>query len=140
MKGKKESGFNIESLSDVIAEKLSGYEYLEDALRIVDTGIKFTKSQVGRRAGPFQKSVQQCALRCLDKGEMITFNNLLFELDLMACEREELGEQHSIIEKVDRTWELVTYHHPSNGRKQLTFKALRSHLTKAKKTIDQDIL
>ena len=62
-----------------------------------------------------------------------TFSNVLYELELAAIKREQEGEQASAIEKIDRIWGLVTWHHPKRGRLQMPFKTLRNKLTQAKK-------
>ena len=62
-----------------------------------------------------------------------TFKELLHQLGLAAARRELKGEKASPIEKVDRVFELVTYHSPRKGRIQTPFGTIWNHLTKAKK-------
>jgi hypothetical protein len=59
----------------------------------------------------------------------------LYELELEAARRELAGEKASPIEKVDRIWEVLTYHDPKKGRMQMPFGTLRNQLTQAKKQI-----
>lgn len=45
------------------------------------------------------------------------------------------GEASGPIEKVERDWELVTYHDPKRGRLQVTFKTIRNQVVLCKKKI-----
>ncbi|MEW6647824.1 MAG: hypothetical protein AB1450_11535 [Pseudomonadota bacterium] len=60
-----------------------------------------------------------------------TFHDLLERLNFEAERRDLAGA--SAFEKVDRINGLLVYYHPSQGRKEITFPALRNVLTKAKK-------
>ncbi len=65
----------------------------------------------------------------------VSFERLLEELELEAARRNLRGAEASPIEKVDRCWELVTYHDPKRGRRQIPFATLRNKLTACKKCI-----
>lgn len=98
----------------------------EELLTLVRLGLSFQKQQVGRRPGPLKTYLLKLIQTI--KGP-ITFDRLLTELELEALRRDMHGTAASPIEQVNRVWTLVTYHHPSQGPQQLTFKTLRNKLT-----------
>jgi hypothetical protein len=99
----------------------------EEVLGLVRLGLSFQKHQrIGRRPGPFKAYL----LRLVQNIEgPVTFDRLLEELELEAVRRDWHGVEASPIEKVNRVWALIVYHHPRNGRQQLTFKTVRNNLT-----------
>jgi hypothetical protein len=99
----------------------------DQVIGLVRLGLSFQQQQYkGRRPGPLKTYL----LKLMGKMEStVTFDRLLEELELEAVRRNMYGTEASPIEKVDRVWQLVTYHHPRNGRQQLTFKTLRNKLT-----------
>lgn len=98
---------------------------------LVRIGQAFKEQQRGRRPGFLHGFVRQL-IEHIDKP--VTFAKLLDELELEATRRELHGEDGRPIEKVNRVWEVVTYHHPRKGEQQITFKTLRNKFTTCKKT------
>ncbi|PTR14466.1 hypothetical protein C8R31_106139 [Nitrosospira sp. Nsp2] len=99
----------------------------EEILTLVRLGLSFQQQQrIGKRPGFLKDYLQEL----LPKIEgCITFDRLLQELELESARRDIYGEEESPIEKVDRVWEIIIYHHPRTGRQQLTFKSLRNKLS-----------
>ena len=91
--------------------------------------ISFKNQQVVKRPETFSRFLTSIVKHMPNP----TFNNVLYQLELAAIKREQEGEQASCIEKLDRIWQLVTWHHPKRGRLQMPFKTLRNKLTQAKK-------
>ncbi|SEO37237.1 hypothetical protein SAMN05216404_11925 [Nitrosospira multiformis] len=99
----------------------------EEVLTLVRLGLSFQKQQrIGKRPG-FLKGYLQELLPKIEGP--ITFDRLLHELELEAARRDMYGEEESPIEKVDRVWETVVYHHPKTGRQLLSFKSIRNKLS-----------
>jgi hypothetical protein len=99
----------------------------EEILTLVRLGLSFQKQQrIGKRPG-FLKGYLQELLPKIEGP--ITFGRLLHELELEAARRDMYGEEESPIEKVDRVWETVVYHHPKTGRQLLSFKSIRNKLS-----------
>jgi hypothetical protein len=99
----------------------------EEILTLVRLGLSFQQQQnIGKKPG-FLKNYLLKLLSAIEGP--ITFDGLLHELELEAARRDMYGEEESPIERVDRIWELVTYHHPRTGRQQLTFKSIRNKLS-----------
>jgi len=99
----------------------------EEVLVLVKLGLSFQKQQrIGKRPG-FLKDYLLKLFSTIDGP--VTFDRLLHELELEAARRDMYGDNESPIEKVDRIWHLVTYHHPRTGRQQLTFKSIRNKLS-----------
>jgi hypothetical protein len=105
----------------------------EELLTLVKLGLSFQKQQIiGKKPG-FLKDYLLKLIPTIEGP--VTFDRLLYELGLEAARRDMYGEKASPIEKVDRVWELVTYHHPRTGRQQLTFKSIRNKLSWCKKEL-----
>jgi hypothetical protein len=99
----------------------------EELLTLVRLGLSFQKQQnIGKKPG-FLKNYLLKLLSSIEGP--ITFDRLLHELELEAARRDMYGEKASPIEKVDRVWEVVTYHHPRTGRQQLAFRIVRNKLS-----------
>jgi hypothetical protein len=99
----------------------------EEVLTLVRLGLSFQQQQrIGKRPG-FLKGYLLKLIPTIEGS--ITFDRLLQELELEAARRDMYGEEESPIEKVDRVWEIVIYHHPRTARQQLTFKSLRNKLS-----------
>lgn len=99
----------------------------EELLTLVRLGLSFQKQQrIGKKAG-FLKDYLLKLLSTIEGP--VTFDRLLQELELEAARRDMYGEEESPIEKVDRIWGLITYHHPRTGRQQLSFKSIRNKLS-----------
>jgi hypothetical protein len=99
----------------------------EELLTLVRLGLSFQKQQrIGKRPG----FLKDYLLKLLSRMEgPLTFDRLLQELELEAARRDMYGENESPIEKVDRVWEIISYHHPRTGRQQLSFKSIRNKLS-----------
>ena len=105
----------------------------EELLRLALIGQAFDQRK-GRRPGQLAHLVMDCAKR---GGRPFSFEQLLHELELCAARRDLHGESASPVEKVDRVFELMTFH-TKKGREQKPFGTLRNHLTKAKKIISSE--
>jgi hypothetical protein len=103
-------------------------------MNLVRLGLSFEQQQrLGKRPG-FLKGY---LLKLIGQIENLTFDQLLEELELEAVRRDMHGTEASPIEKVDRVWQIVTYHHPRNGRQQLTFKTIRNKFTWCKLNLNK---
>lgn len=100
----------------------------DELLGLVRIGVRFKSQHVGRRPGALATLVAEIVGTMKDKP---TFRNLLHELELAAARRSLYGPAHPI-EKVDRIWQVLTYHE-GGERKQTTFDRVRNILTDAKK-------
>lgn len=107
----------------------------EEILGLVRLGLTFQKQQhIGCRPGPLKTYLLKLAQNI--EGPL-TFDRLLEELALEAVRRDSDGAENSPIEKVNRVWETVTYHHPRKGRQSLTFKTIRNKLTWCKLNLNK---
>lgn len=102
----------------------------EQLAQLLRLGQAFKEQQRGRRPGFLHGFVLQLIKRI---EAPVTFAKLLDELQLEATRREMYGEDGRPIEKVNRVWEVVTYHHPRKGAQQVAFKTLRNKFTTCKK-------
>ena len=99
----------------------------DELLGLVRLGLSFQKQQrLGKKPG-FLKDYLLKLLSTIEGP--VTFDRLLQELVLEVARRDMYGEEASPIEKVDRVWEIITYHHPRTGRQQITFKSIRNKLS-----------
>lgn len=99
--------------------------------RIVELGIKFRAQQrKGRRRGFLYGFVESLVKQI---GAGVTFENLLDAMETEAARRNLDGERASPVESVNRVWELVKFHIPGKGVRQVPFGTLRNVLTTAKK-------
>lgn len=102
----------------------------DEILDLVRLGAKFKAQHRGRRRGSLHRHIVNVVS---GMKAPITFAGLLEDLELAAARRELRGVSASPIEKVDRVFELVTFHDPRAGRRQVTFGRLRNIFTSAKK-------
>jgi hypothetical protein len=105
---------------------------LEKIVRLARVGLAFETQQCGRKHGFIRNYVAALVSKMQPP---ITFERLLEEMELEAARRATQSGTQSPVETVNRVWELVTYHDPQKGRRQVTFKTLRNHLTPCKKTL-----
>ncbi|SES71317.1 hypothetical protein SAMN05216412_101337 [Nitrosospira multiformis] len=104
-------------------------------MNLVRLGLSFEQQQrLGKRPGFLKDYLLKLLTRI---GNPLTFERLLEELELEAVRRDMHGSASSPIEKVDRVWQLITYHHPRNGRQQLTFKTIRNKFTWCKLNLNK---
>lgn len=101
-------------------------------LGLVRLGLQFQQQQTGKKPGYLANFILDCAQRA---GPPFSFDQLLFEFNRLAAQRESDGEGASPVEKVSRSYQLVTLHIPKKGRVQVPFGTLRNHLTEAKKRL-----
>lgn len=101
-------------------------------LGVVRLGLQFQQQHTGKKPGYLANFVLDCAQRA---GPPYSFDHLLFEFNRLAAQRESDGERASPVEKVSRSYQLVTLHIPKKGRVQVSFGTLRNHLTAAKKRL-----
>ena len=97
----------------------------DELLGLVRIGVVFRNQQHGRRPGFLTRYVR----RVVGTINRPTFAALLIELELEALRRDLRGEDASPIERVNREWEMVTYHDPKRGRQQVSFKHIRNIAT-----------
>lgn len=87
-------------------------------LELLRIGSAFKTQHQGRKPGYLRQYIH-----CLvEELETRSFEGLLRELEYRALMRSLQGERSSPIEKVDRSFELITWHDPRHGRSQTTFK------------------
>lgn len=101
-----------------------------DKKQLIDLGklaITFKNQKVGKRTEFLQSYLNDIVKEMHDPN----FNELLYRLELEAIRRDEEGENHAV-EKVDRIWWELTYHHPKRGRIKISLDTLRNKLTVAK--------
>lgn len=94
----------------------------DELLGLVRLGVTFRSQHCGRRPGFLTTYLRDLAATLTKR----SFEALLLELELAAVRRDVHGETASPIERVCREWEVVTYHDPKHGRRQVTFKTLRN--------------
>lgn len=105
----------------------------DELLGLVRVGFKFQSQQRrGKRPGFLHHYIVGLVERM---GTQVKFERLLEELTLEASRRnqEANGKALPPVETVSRGFELLTYHHPKHGERQVTFGTLRNYLTAAKK-------
>ena len=100
----------------------------DHVMGLVRLGQVFERQHCGRKPGYLHHYI--CGI--VAAMEKPTFANLLAELDLAAA-RRDAGDGSSPVERVSRSFELLTFHDPRAGRCQITFGTLRDYLTAAKK-------
>ena len=108
----------------------------DELLLLVRLGVKFQQQHGGRGRGFLFKTIKESARRV---GPPYRFEQVLEDLESAAIRRSRESEAASPIEKVDRVWELLTYHDPRKGRMQRTFKHARNLLTDCKKILEDQI-
>ncbi len=104
----------------------------DEVISLMQIGQRFKAQQCGKRPGYLAQTLLAVARTVAPP---VTFEKVLDELELAAARRSLYGESTSPIEKVDRVWELLTYHDPRQGRRQVTFKRLRNLVSGCKKTL-----
>ena len=121
------------SITSYIEETCPPGPEREELVTLVRLGLSFRKQQrIGKRPG-FLKGYLLKLLPTIE--DPVAFDRLLQELELEAARRDMYGEEESPIEKVDRIWGIITYHHPRAGRQQLTFKSIRNNLSWCKEKL-----
>ncbi|SCY31030.1 hypothetical protein SAMN05216308_107101 [Nitrosospira sp. Nsp13] len=120
------------SISRYIETSLPPGPERDQIIGLVNLGLSFQQQQnKGRRPGPLKAYL----LKLIQKIDgPVTFGRLLEELELEAARRDMYGITASPVEKVDRIWETLVFHHPRNGRQPLTFKTIRNTLSWCKIT------
>jgi len=101
-----------------------------DKKQLIELGkfaITFKNQQVGKRPEFLQSYLNDIVKEMPNPN----FNELLYQLELVAVRRDEEGKNHAV-EKVDRIWWELTYHHPKRGRIKISLDTLRNKLTVAK--------
>lgn len=114
-------------LADYANEHLPPGPERDEAVSLIRLGQKFRIQQRGKRKGFLTKYLEAIAERISGKA---SFDLMLYELGIESSRREVYGEDASPVEKIDWEFELVTYHDPKGGRKQITFKALQNKISK----------
>lgn len=89
-------------------------------LELLRIGSAFKAQHRGRKPGYLRRYID----RLVDELEAPSFEGLLQELEYRAVMRSLQGEQSSPIEKVDRSFEVITWHDPHHGCRQTTFKRI----------------
>lgn len=108
--------------TEILAAALpAGYER-EQLMELVTIGAAFRDQQRGRRPGFLRRYVEATVSTLTER----TFDALLVELELQAMRRNVLGAKSSPIERVDRAFEIVTWHDPRHGERQTSFKRFRN--------------
>lgn len=120
----------VNDSEQILAKVQAAFPDDDQILAIIELGLKFKKAQSGRSVDYFGRYLDGVIQRLHSP----TFKNLLEELELEAARRDMYGVRASPIEKVDRVWELVTFH-SKKERLQMPFSTLRNRLTQSKKRI-----
>jgi hypothetical protein len=100
---------------------------LAELKRLAELGRKFDRR--GRCPGYLHRHVAAI----VSNMPRPTFAALLSELRYEAVRRSVQGEAASPIEEVDQGFEVLKFHDPKHGRRQVTFKHLKNLLTICKK-------
>lgn len=101
----------------------------DDLIDLLRLGLAFRAQQRGRRPGFLRRYIADLVAERIPPP--ISFTRLLEELELAAVRRNDGGEREPI-EHVSRANEVLTYHDPRRGRRQITFGRLRNLLTQVK--------
>ena len=112
------------------AKHLPPGEQREEILSLIRLGVRFRAQHDGRKPGTLSRLVAKAVS---GTGGACTFAALIDELERCAARRALRGALESPVEKVDRIFEVLTYHDSKKGRSQVEFTTLRNHLTQAKK-------
>lgn len=105
----------------------------DELLGFARLGVHMKRQHVGKREGVIPKLVLKCMKRA---GPPYSFEQLKYQLDVEASNRNKSGERASPVEMVNRTWETVTFHLPKRGEVKITFKTLQGYLTRARKILN----
>lgn len=119
------------SCTGYLYENLPDSPERDEALGLVRFGLQFKQQHCGRRRGYLFNSLVNLSRQI----KPLTFEKLLDELAYQSRRRELLGEKASPFEKVDRDFELLTFHDPKKGRIQMPFGTLRNYFTNIKKEL-----
>lgn len=101
---------------------------LDEILTLIRLGVAFRAQHAGRKPGFLHNYIVGLVARMPKP----TFDNLLAELDLAAA-RRDAGDDREPIERVSRSWQIMTYHDPKKGEARVTFGTLRNYMTIGKK-------
>lgn len=101
-------------------------------LGLIRIGVKFSAQHNGSKPGFMHRYLLGLAA---GMGGDLSFERLLLELKLEARKRELLGADTSPVERVDETFELLTWHDPRRGRRQMPFGTLRNQLSAVRKKV-----
>lgn len=118
------------SCTGYAAEYLPPGPELEELLGLVRIGVKFAAQHNGSKPGFMHRYLLRLAG---GMGGDLSFERLLLELKLEARKREVLGADKSPVERVDEEFEVLTWHDPRRGRRQMPFGTLRNAWTAARK-------
>lgn len=122
----------VEDATSALVRYVPAGREQDELLGLVRLGLRFKAQQAGKRPGTLSRLILSCARHA---GPPYRFEQLLDQLELCAARRELNGEHASPVEKVDRTWNLITIHLPRRGRVQVSFATARNHLTTSKKIL-----
>jgi hypothetical protein len=120
-------GKRTENVAEWVRKHLPLGQDRDEVLRLVRLGATFQAQQAGKRPAFLANYLHDM----LERTGPLSFDDLLIELEREAWRREN-GEE-TPIERVDRIWEMLTYHDPKKGRRQITLATLRNKLTKARR-------
>lgn len=104
----------------------------DEIMMLVRLAIPFARQQCGKRHGYLHHYLVGMV------GGMDgrpSFEKLLDELTLAAQRRDCSDGRHEPIERVSRSMEVLIYHDPIYGEKEIDFGTLRNRLTAAKKAL-----
>lgn len=119
------------SATGYVAQHLPHGPELEEVLGLIRVGVKFS-AQRGGKPG----FMHWYLLGLVDgMGGDLSFERLLLELRFEARKRALLGPEKSPIERVDDSFELLTWHDPRRGRRQMPFGSLRNAWTVVRKKV-----
>ncbi len=102
----------------------------QETEKLIALAMKFKAQQKGKRPEFIQRYVNQKVSQMKDP----SFSELLYQLELDAIKRDREGERASPIEKIDRVWEVLTYH-DKKRRIQICFSTLKNKFYRTKKYV-----
>lgn len=101
----------------------------DELLGFARLGVDMKRQHVGKRPEFLQQYIQELVDQEVKKP---SFAELLIILEAEAYRRDRQND-HSPIEKVDRTWEILTYHDDHKRRRQVAFETVRNKLSRCNK-------
>lgn len=120
------------SCTGYAAEYLPPGPERDEVLGLIRIGVKFAAQMTGSKPGFMHRYLLGLAD---GMGGDLSFERLLLELKVEARKRELLGADTSPVERVDETFELLTWHDPRRGRRQMPFGSLRNAWTGVRKKV-----
>jgi hypothetical protein len=120
------------SCTGYAAEYLPPGPERDECLGLIRIGVKFASQHNGSKPGYMHRYL--LGLVGGMEGDL-SFDRLLLELRFEARKRDLLGDDRSPIERVDESFEVLVWHDPRRGRRQMPFGTLRNAWTVVRKKV-----